>query len=67
MRYSVIVPVNNEEGNISQLDKEIKAVMDKLDSYEIIYINDGSTDNSLNELKKLKRAKRCNYNSNTKI
>ena len=25
MRYSVIVPVNNEEGNISQLDKEIKA------------------------------------------
>src|SRR3989344_2608366 len=64
MRYSVIVPVNNEEGNISQLDKEIKAVMDKLDSYEIIYINDGSTDNSLNELKKLKRATIINLNRN---
>jgi glycosyltransferase involved in cell wall biosynthesis len=54
LNFSVVVPVYNEEGNIALLDKEIKGVMDSLGSYEIIYVNDGSTDNTLKELKKLK-------------
>lgn len=54
--YSIIVPVYNEEKNIVILDKEIKQVMATLSGdYEIIYVNDGSTDNTLEELKKLER------------
>lgn len=62
--YSVVVPVFNEAGNIEDLDKEIKEVMSKLGSYEIIYINDGSKDRSLDELKKLKEVTIVNLNRN---
>jgi len=54
--YSFVVPVYNEEENVEILTKEIASVMDKLDKpYEIIYIDDGSKDNSLEVLKKLKK------------
>jgi preprotein translocase subunit SecA len=52
------------EGNIKQLDSEIKSVMNSLGDYEIIYINDGSKDNSLEELNKLKSVKIINLNRN---
>ncbi len=64
MKYSVIVPIYEEEGNIKELDAEIRAVMDKLGNYEIIYINDGSKDKSLTELKKLKNSMIINLNRN---
>ncbi len=63
-KYSVVIPVFNEEGNIVQLDKEIKEVMDKLGAYETIYINDGSTDSSLSVLKQLKKVKIISLNRN---
>lgn len=54
LRISVVVPVFNEAGNISSLDREIKDVLTALGrSFEIIYINDGSADKSLSELKTL--------------
>jgi len=62
--FSVVVPIYNEEGNIEKLDKEIRDVISKLGSYEIIYVNDGSKDNSLNNLKKLKNAVIINLNRN---
>ena len=35
IQYSVVVPVYNEEGNISLLDAELKKVMNKISkSYE---------------------------------
>jgi len=44
---SVIVPIYNEEGNVSKLHQEIKEVCLKNNyEYEIIFINDGSTDNT---------------------
>jgi glycosyltransferase involved in cell wall biosynthesis len=44
---SVIVPVFNEENNISPLYRELTDVLVKLaHPYEIIFIDDGSTDNS---------------------
>ncbi len=52
--FSIVVPIYGEEGNIKRLDKEIRDVMNKIGSYEIIYVNDGSRDNSLAELRKLK-------------
>jgi dolichol-phosphate mannosyltransferase len=41
---SVVVPVRNEAGNISPLIAEIAAALDGRWDYEIVYVNDGSTD-----------------------
>jgi len=42
---SIVVPLFNEEGNVNELYQELKAVLQKEDlSYEILFINDGSTD-----------------------
>ena len=65
IQYSVVVPVYNEEGNISLLDAELKKVMNKISkSYEVIYINDGSTDKTLGDLRKLKNVVIINLNRN---
>jgi dolichol-phosphate mannosyltransferase len=41
---SIVVPVRNEAENVSPLIAEIAAALDGRWSYEIIYVNDGSTD-----------------------
>jgi glycosyltransferase involved in cell wall biosynthesis len=41
---SIVVPVRNEAENISPLIAEISAALDGRWNYEIIYVNDGSTD-----------------------
>ncbi len=44
-KISVVVPVYNEEGNVAELHREIKEVCEKNGyTYEIIFINDGSSD-----------------------
>ena len=62
--YSVVVPVYDEEGNVKKLNKEIKYIMSKLGNYEIIYVNDGSKDNTLKELQELKNITIVNLNRN---
>lgn len=53
--YSIIVPVFNEEENIKVLNEEIVQVMTSLNKpFEIVYIDDGSKDRSLEVLKNLK-------------
>ncbi len=41
---SIVVPVRNEADNITPLIAEIAAALDGRWNYEIIYVNDGSTD-----------------------
>ena len=48
---SIIIPIFNEEGNIKQLHEKLLSVMGKKSyNYEIIFVNDGSTDSSRQKL-----------------
>jgi glycosyltransferase involved in cell wall biosynthesis len=47
---SVVVPVRNEAGNIAPLVTEIATALGKGPSFEIVYVNDGSTDRTESEL-----------------
>ena len=53
MDLSIIIPVYNEEENIEILFEEILKSVKSVDNYEVIFINDGSSDNSINVLDKL--------------
>lgn len=57
VKYSIIIPVYNEDKTITPLCRQIKEVMDKIacENYEIIFIDDGSTDRSLDNLKKISK------------
>jgi len=52
---SVILPCYNEEENIKRIPEELITELDELGlTYEIIAVNDGSSDRTLEELEKLK-------------
>ncbi len=54
MKISVVVPIYNEKDNVEILYKKIKDVMDKNGyDYEIIFIDDGSSDGTFEIMKKL--------------
>ena len=50
MAVSIVVPVRNEADNIAPLITEIAAALDGHWAYEIIYVNDGSTDGTAERL-----------------
>jgi dolichol-phosphate mannosyltransferase len=52
-RVSVVVPVRNEAGNVAPLIGEIARAMAALAPFEIIYVNDGSSDGTAAELQTL--------------
>jgi dolichol-phosphate mannosyltransferase len=52
---SIVVPVRNEADNIAPLIAEIAAALDGRWNYEIIYINDGSTDATAERLRAVMR------------
>jgi len=51
MKLSLVVPVMNEEDNIKPLIEAIREALKDID-YEVIFVDDGSTDNTVNEIKK---------------
>lgn len=57
---SIIIPVYNEEESLYPLYKKIKAMLSKsIKSYEIMFIDDGSSDKSLENLKSLQKKDKC--------
>ena len=59
---SVVIPVFNEEESLVELNNQILNSIDKNKTYELIYINDGSTDQSKNILSNL-----ASKNSNIRL
>jgi len=50
---SVVVPVRNEAGNVAPLVGEIARALEGHWTFEVVYVNDGSTDGTEAELKRL--------------
>jgi dolichol-phosphate mannosyltransferase len=50
---SVVVPVRNEAGNLAPLIGEMAAALEGRWPFEVVYVNDGSTDDTDAELKRL--------------
>lgn len=52
---SIIIPAYNEEGAIADQIKEVHSVMEQTDwIYEVVVVNDGSTDNTAKQVEKQK-------------
>jgi polyisoprenyl-phosphate glycosyltransferase len=57
IQYSFVIPIYNEEATIAELYRRVSAVMARLDgSSELILVNDGSRDHSLQLLRELQDA-----------
>lgn len=70
MKLSIIIPCKNEEGNIVKLHDKITKILKRI-KFETIYIDDGSTDKTLDKLKDLykkdsKRVKVLSFSRNFK-
>jgi len=53
MKISVVIPVYNEVDSIERLYKELIKVLTTFDSYQIVFIDDGSSDGSENIIRKI--------------
>lgn len=49
-RFCVVVPVYNEEENIPEFHRRLSLVMNNLGTWQVVYVNDGSSDGSLRML-----------------
>jgi dolichol-phosphate mannosyltransferase len=55
MDLSVVIPVRNEASNIAPLVQEIRATLDGRLDYEIVYVDDGSSDDTTAAIRVLMR------------
>ena len=54
MKLSLVVPCYNEEGNVEKFLNQVKVAMSGYtDDYEIIFVNDGSRDETPKKLRKI--------------
>ena len=56
---SIVIPVKNEEANVQPLVKKILELCNRLPSFEILFVNDGSTDSTEQHLKELSLSMGC--------
>ena len=58
MDVSVVVPLFNEEGNVHELVRRLRSILDSLEGrpdYELVLVNDGSRDGTLEALRAIAR------------
>ena len=54
--FSVVIPVYNSESSLQELHERLKIVMEKIGSYELIFVDDGSKDKSWKVLEEIKNS-----------
>ncbi|MFC1662963.1 glycosyltransferase family 2 protein [Patescibacteria group bacterium] len=65
IKYSLVIPTYNEQENVIQLHQEITSVMNTLNQpFEIIFIDDGSSDDTFKKLKTLRPVKIIRFRKN---
>lgn len=57
-QVSVVIPLYNEEQSLRELYEQLKAVLGRMGRYEIIFVDDGSTDGSVRVLHELRHRDR---------
>jgi polyisoprenyl-phosphate glycosyltransferase len=63
IQYSIVVPLFNEELVINETYRRLKKVMDSTEeSYEVVFVNDGSKDKTVEMVKKI-----CSEDKNIKL
>ena len=55
--FSIVIPIFNEAENIKLLVDEIEETLDNFENYEVVLVNDCSTDNTLRIINSLKNKK----------
>ena len=63
-QVSVIIPVFNEEGNVSQLQAELESALQEI-SYEIVFVDDGSRDRTVENIRRGSRVKVVEFTKNS--
>lgn len=65
IKYSIVIPTYNEEAAVQKLHGELSQVMDSLsENYEIIFIDDGSDDETFKVLQSLRPVKIIRFRKN---
>lgn len=61
---SLVVPCYNEEGNVKKFFDEVNRVFcqNNINDYEFVFVNDGSSDNTYQNLKKIYNENHTEYN-----
>jgi glycosyltransferase involved in cell wall biosynthesis len=59
---SIIIPVYNEVESLSELHNELNAILSSFENYEIIFVDDGSSDGSIDILNNLAK-----FDAHTKV
>lgn len=61
-KVSIVIPAYNEQGNVEPLTAKLVEVLSQYNDYEILFVDDGSNDETLNHLKQLhKQNNRVQY------
>ena len=55
LKLSVVIPAKNEMENVEPFINEVVAALGDVPNFEIVYVDDGSTDGTFEELLKLKQ------------
>ena len=57
MNISIVIPCHNEEKNIAEITERFMKIFKEIDLelYKIIFVDDGSTDNSWQEINSLSK------------
>lgn len=63
---SVVLPSHNEERNVAAMAKALADVLTPLGTWELIFVNDASTDGTLAEIKRLASDRRIRFVSFTR-